>query len=83
MEGSGKMIATAVGVHSQAGIIFALLGAAEIEMEKEVARTVSGHTTSNRPSDGTYKSLVDHVTANFCCRKKTWPEQGFKSFSII
>jgi len=59
MEGSGKMLATAVGVHSQAGIIFALLGAAEIEMEKEVARTVSGHaTTTSRHSDGTYKSLV-------------------------
>jgi len=59
MEGSGKMIATAVGVHSQAGIIFALLGAAEIEMEKEVARTVSGHASGTpRLSDGTYKSLV-------------------------
>jgi len=29
MEGSGKMIVTAVGVNSQAGIIFALLGAAQ------------------------------------------------------
>ena len=27
MEGSGKMVVVAVGVHSQAGIIFALLGA--------------------------------------------------------
>ena len=27
MEGSGKMVIVAVGVHSQAGIIFALLGA--------------------------------------------------------
>lgn len=29
MEGSGKMLVTAVGVHSQAGIIFTLLGAVE------------------------------------------------------
>lgn len=29
MEGSGKFIVTAVGVHSQAGIIFTLLGATE------------------------------------------------------
>lgn len=29
MEGSGKMVVTAVGVNSQAGIIFALLGATE------------------------------------------------------
>jgi len=28
MEGSGKMVVTAVGPNSQAGIIFALLGAA-------------------------------------------------------
>lgn len=26
MEGSGKMVVVAVGVHSQSGIIFALLG---------------------------------------------------------
>lgn len=37
MEGSGKMLVTAVGVNSQAGIIFALLGAAqEEEQSKEV-----------------------------------------------
>jgi hypothetical protein len=29
MEGSGKMVVVAVGVHSQAGIIFALLGATQ------------------------------------------------------
>lgn len=29
MEGSGKFLVTAVGVHSQAGIIFTLLGATE------------------------------------------------------
>ena len=28
MEGSGKVLVTAVGINSQAGIIFALLGAA-------------------------------------------------------
>lgn len=27
MEGSGKMVVTAVGINSQTGIIFALLGA--------------------------------------------------------
>ncbi|KPM11886.1 plasma membrane calcium-transporting ATPase 3-like protein [Sarcoptes scabiei] len=31
MEGSGRMIITAVGINSQAGIIFALLGAAQCE----------------------------------------------------
>ena len=33
MEGSGKMVVVAVGVNSQAGIIFALLGATEVEKE--------------------------------------------------
>jgi len=29
MEGSGKMVVTAVGIYSQTGIILSLLGAAE------------------------------------------------------
>uniref|UniRef100_A0A8C9YRW9 Calcium-transporting ATPase n=1 Tax=Sander lucioperca TaxID=283035 RepID=A0A8C9YRW9_SANLU len=33
MEGSGKMLVTAVGVNSQTGIIFTLLGAGELEEE--------------------------------------------------
>jgi len=36
MEGSGKMLVVAVGINSQAGIIFALLGAtAEEETAEE------------------------------------------------
>lgn len=35
MEGSGKMVVTAVGVNSQAGIIFALLGAASEEKKSK------------------------------------------------
>ncbi|XP_062855521.1 plasma membrane calcium-transporting ATPase 3a isoform X2 [Trichomycterus rosablanca] len=35
MEGSGKMVVTAVGINSQTGIIFTLLGAGEIEEEKK------------------------------------------------
>ena len=31
MEGSGKMVVTAVGIYSQTGIIFSLLGAAQDE----------------------------------------------------
>lgn len=33
MEGSGKMLTTAVGINSQTGIIFALLGASENKKE--------------------------------------------------
>lgn len=35
MEGSGKMVVTAVGVNSQTGIIFTLLGAGEDEEDEE------------------------------------------------
>uniref|UniRef100_U5EU54 Calcium-transporting ATPase n=1 Tax=Corethrella appendiculata TaxID=1370023 RepID=U5EU54_9DIPT len=38
MEGSGKMLVTAVGVNSQAGIIFTLLGAAVDEQEAEIRK---------------------------------------------
>ena len=33
MEGSGRMLVTAVGINSQTGIIFTLLGAGEEEEE--------------------------------------------------
>lgn len=35
MEGSGRMVVTAVGVNSQTGIIFTLLGASVEEEEKK------------------------------------------------
>lgn len=35
MEGSGKMVVTAVGVNSQTGIIFTLLGSAEEDDDDE------------------------------------------------
>ncbi|XP_067624865.1 plasma membrane calcium-transporting ATPase 3-like [Eurosta solidaginis] len=42
MEGSGKMVVTAVGVNSQAGIIFTLLGAADVEQEAEKKKRKKG-----------------------------------------
>jgi pheromone shutdown protein TraB len=35
MEGSGKMVVVAVGINSQAGIIFSLLGATQDEDKEE------------------------------------------------
>ena len=43
MEGSGKMIVTAVGVNSQAGIIFTLLGAAADEEQVEARKRKKGN----------------------------------------
>ncbi|XP_013174705.1 PREDICTED: plasma membrane calcium-transporting ATPase 2 isoform X2 [Papilio xuthus] len=42
MEGSGKMLVTAVGVNSQAGIILTLLGAAVDKQEKEIKQMKKG-----------------------------------------
>lgn len=47
MEGSGKMIVTAVGVNSQAGIIFTLLGAAVDEQEAEIKKMKKGRRSIN------------------------------------
>ena len=48
MEGSGRMVVTAVGVNSQTGIIFTLLGAGgddeEEKKEKEKKDKKSKHT---------------------------------------
>ena len=46
MEGSGKVVVTAVGINSQAGIIFALLGAVEDEAAKEEKKKRKGETDS-------------------------------------
>lgn len=42
MEGSGRMVVTAVGVNSQAGIIFALLGAAQSEDDAQKKKAKKG-----------------------------------------
>ncbi|GAB5583630.1 plasma membrane calcium-transporting ATPase 4 isoform X1 [Prionailurus iriomotensis] len=42
MEGSGRMVVTAVGINSQTGIIFTLLGASEGEEEEKKKKAISG-----------------------------------------
>jgi hypothetical protein len=46
MEGSGRMVVTAVGINSQAGIIFTLLGAA-VDQEQADAKQRKKGDTSN------------------------------------
>ncbi|XP_053932361.1 plasma membrane calcium-transporting ATPase 2 isoform X4 [Cuculus canorus] len=50
MEGSGRMLVTAVGVNSQTGIIFTLLGAGGEEEEKKDKKVDSCHPSSHPPS---------------------------------
>lgn len=46
MEGSGRMVVSAVGLNSQTGIIFTLLGSSEHDEEKKVKKgeTQTGST---------------------------------------
>ncbi|XP_032050117.1 plasma membrane calcium-transporting ATPase 2 [Aythya fuligula] len=55
MEGSGRMLVTAVGVNSQTGIIFTLLGAGGEEEEKKDKKGVKqddGHQLPGKMQDG-------------------------------
>ncbi|OWR47137.1 plasma membrane calcium ATPase, partial [Danaus plexippus plexippus] len=53
MEGSGKMLVTAVGVNSQAGIILTLLGAAETkEKQQKKVKKVSRQLGDEEPASG-------------------------------
>jgi Ca2+ transporting ATPase len=57
MEGSGKVLVTAVGVNSQAGIIFTLLGAAADEVEEEEKKRKKGEKETNSVAS-THKLLL-------------------------
>ncbi|KAM3844691.1 plasma membrane calcium-transporting ATPase 2 isoform 3-T3 [Vipera latastei] len=59
MEGSGRMVVTAVGVNSQTGIIFTLLGAGGEEEEKKDKKD-SSHSSFHPPSttDGAASSIA-------------------------
>ncbi|XP_035935756.1 plasma membrane calcium-transporting ATPase 2 isoform X2 [Halichoerus grypus] len=58
MEGSGRMVVTAVGVNSQTGIIFTLLGAGGEEEEKKDKKAADGAAGSNA-TDSANTSLVN------------------------
>lgn len=51
MEGSGKMVVLAVGVNSQAGIIFTLLGAAVDKQNAEDRKMKKGELHLYLPQD--------------------------------
>lgn len=69
MEGSGKMLVTAVGVNSQAGIIFTLLGAAVDQQEAEIRKMKKG----NKMNKYNYNDILLFIHSN----------QYLESFYII
>ncbi|KAI4827859.1 hypothetical protein KUCAC02_031224 [Chaenocephalus aceratus] len=59
MEGSGRMVVTAVGVNSQTGIIMTLLGAGPEEEEKKEKKggaVQDGHQNTGKMQDGNMES---------------------------
>ncbi|KAJ3587052.1 hypothetical protein NHX12_013442, partial [Muraenolepis orangiensis] len=60
MEGSGKMLVTAVGVNSQTGIIFTLLGAGDHEEDKKDKKEGKSNSPIQPPPDAEAKPY--HVT---------------------
>ena len=71
MEGSGKMLVTAVGINSQTGIIMTLLGATDHDEKKkkeEATATTKKDKEKSNLSQHTYFYLYHCVLAsNFSC----------------
>ncbi|XP_071774823.1 plasma membrane calcium-transporting ATPase 3b isoform X1 [Centroberyx gerrardi] len=57
MEGSGRMLVTAVGINSQTGIIFTLLGAGEVEEEGKEKKEES--TQFLNSADASYSTVTN------------------------
>nr|CAB3224470.1 plasma membrane calcium-transporting ATPase 3 [Phallusia mammillata] len=62
MEGSGKMVITAVGVNSQTGIIFSLLGASEGHDDAKPSKPASKPSNSN--GQGSSHNIVQAEAGN-------------------
>lgn len=62
MEGSGKMVVTAVGVNSQTGIIFTLLGSAEEDDDEEEEKKKEKEEKKKQR-----KSQYPHESVNVYC----------------
>ncbi|XP_063706569.1 plasma membrane calcium-transporting ATPase 2 isoform X3 [Culicoides brevitarsis] len=82
MEGSGKMLVTAVGVNSQAGIIFTLLGAAVDEQEAEIKKAKKGEDAAGNMGNSHLaapsKVVSDSETENHVASSAPAAEAGAK-----
>ncbi|KAK3932602.1 Plasma membrane calcium-transporting ATPase 3 [Frankliniella fusca] len=68
MEGSGKMLVTAVGVNSQAGIIFALLGAAAEEDQKQKKEMRKGGEEEGMTGNSHMHAPGSHADGNHAAK---------------
>lgn len=68
MEGSGKMVVTAVGVNSQTGIIFTLLGSAEEDDdEEEEKKKEKEEKKKQRKSQYPHESIIVYYNPLLKC----------------
>ena len=63
MEGSGKMLTTAVGINSRTGIIFALLGASSEEKstDKNKEKNAQGENTGIQSLSSIFQSIKESL----------------------
>lgn len=74
MEGSGRMLVTAVGLNSQSGIIFSLLGAtAESKEDGKVLMLTFGRLFLSCAC-AVYDSLISSISKEFCLVSYTFQD---------
>ncbi|CAI4224436.1 unnamed protein product [Auanema sp. JU1783] len=84
MEGSGKMLVTAVGVNSQTGIIMTLLGAAKSVAEEERKAAKREGDAVQQIEDGTGQALLDaKADGELANGKVPVEENGKKERSVL
>uniref|UniRef100_A0A6Q2Y1W6 Calcium-transporting ATPase n=1 Tax=Esox lucius TaxID=8010 RepID=A0A6Q2Y1W6_ESOLU len=70
MEGSGKMLVTAVGENSQTGIIFALLGASEEDDDDEDEKEAKKKEKKEKKSMLTFRSVLESSHDSYTVARK-------------
>lgn len=89
MEGSGRMVVTAVGVNSQTGIIMTLLGAAKSAVEEErKAAKKEGKSRVENPFHHSYfehdhKILISFPKISFLEKKSRRKSKASGKFKIL
>uniref|UniRef100_A0A7E4UN35 Calcium-transporting ATPase n=1 Tax=Panagrellus redivivus TaxID=6233 RepID=A0A7E4UN35_PANRE len=86
MEGSGRMLVTAVGVHSQTGIIMTLLGAAKsvAEEERKAAKKEGNKSRRKSKASGTSENNaagIEDGTSEALLQKQTLTELKSDGFN--
>uniref|UniRef100_A0A5F9DJ38 Cation-transporting P-type ATPase N-terminal domain-containing protein n=1 Tax=Oryctolagus cuniculus TaxID=9986 RepID=A0A5F9DJ38_RABIT len=84
MEGSGRMVVTAVGVNSQAGIIFTLLGASEDDEEEKKKKDLKQDYQAVRnevPEEQLYKVYTFNSVRKSMSTVVRKPAGGFRMYS--